>query len=337
MKVKNIKIRNIFPSAGIEEGEIEIIGDGFISGDYLVSEVKIGEVVSRKKFVSEDRMLVKIPVDAKSGEVVIQGMNGMSASSFITIGEKIADNLHCVDNPVVDKEGNWYVTFSGRREEIPPVSIFRVKTNGLVESYVSKIRNATSMAFDKEGNLLVTSRFEGILYKVKSPDEIEVVAEGLGVPTGLAVNSDGFIFVGDRTGKIYNISPEKKVTVFAELPESLIAYHLAFDPDENLFVAAPDISSVSSIYMINKFGNSTIFYTGFGRPQGLAFDNKGNLYICEAKIGESSLWCMETDGNLKKVVATPPIVGVAFDRKGNVGIATQNALYVLPLNIYGLL
>ncbi len=336
MRKKNIKIKEVIPSAAIGDGEIEIRGEGFITGDYILSEVKIGEVSTRLKFISEERIIAKIPKDIKSGEIVIQGVDGEKAVANIILGEKIADNVHCVDNPVVDSQGNWYVTFSGRRDEIPPVSIFKVKPNGLIESYVSRIRNATSMIFDNEDNLFVTSRFEGIVYKVKSPDEIEVYAENLGVPTGIARDNNGFIYVGDRTGKIYKISPEKVATVFADLPESMIAYHLAFDPDGNLFVAIPDISSISSLYMINKDGKSVLFYSGFGRPQGLAFDKKGNLYVCEAKIGESSLWCIETNGNVNRIVASPPIVGVAFDKNGNVGLATPNSLYIVPLNIQGL-
>lgn len=330
---KNVRIKGVFPSAAIEGGEIEIVGEGFLTSDYDSSEVKVGDRLAIKKFICDDRIVVKIPNDIKDGEIIVQGLDGMEATTNIMVGERIADNLHCVDNPVIDNDGNWYVTFSGRRDEIPPVSIFRVKPNRLIESYISKIRNATSMVFDKEGNLYVTSRFEGVVYKVYSADEVEVFAENLGVPTGIAVDKNGFLFIGDRTGRIYKISQEKEVSVFAELPESLIAYHLALDLDENLFVAVPDISSVSPIYMIDKFGKSVVFYSGFGRPQGLAFDKKGNLYICEAKIGESSLWCIESNGNLRKVVATPPIVGVAFDSNGNVGIATQNSLYIVPLNI----
>ena len=333
MRGRNIKIKEIFPSAAIEGGDIEILGEGFLTSNYDTSEVKIGDRIAIKKFICEDRIIAKVPDDVKNGKIIVQGVNGIEATANIILGERIADNLYCVDNPLIDDDGNWYVTFSGRRDEMPPVSVFRIKPNRLIESYISKIRNATSMALSKEGDLYVSSRFEGIVYKVYSADEVKVFAENLGVPTGIAVDKNGFLFVGDRTGKIYKISPEKEVSIFAELPESLIAYHLALDPDENLFVAVPDISSVSSIYMIDKFGKSVVFYSGFGRPQGLAFDKKGNLYICEGKIGESSLWCIESNGNLRRIVAAPPIVGVAFDSKGNIGIATQNALYLVPFNI----
>ena len=49
---------------------------------------------------------------------------------------------------------------------------------------------------------------------------------------GLALAADGTLFVGDRSGSILRVSPDKQVETFASLPPSVAAFHLAFGPDE---------------------------------------------------------------------------------------------------------
>ena len=71
-----------------------------------------------------------------------------------------------MDNPVFDRDGNLYVTYSGTRGQEVPVSIFKVRPNGTRETFSSGIVNATSMAIDPEGRLYVSSRFEGTVYRV---------------------------------------------------------------------------------------------------------------------------------------------------------------------------
>lgn len=330
MRNKIPKIKKIFPSVAIEEGIIEIHGEGFDADNYLLWTVSIDNKRAHKKFMSEDKIIIDVPQGVQKGDIIIEHNGTKTASGTIEIGLKIADNIHCVDNPSIDKEGNWYVTFSGRRDEISPVSIFKIEGNSTISPFATKIKNATSMAFNNEGILFVSSRFEGIVYKVSSPDDVVVFAENLGNPTGLVFNKNNYLFVGDRTGKIYKISPAGEVTLFAELPESLIAYHLAIDGEENLFVSVPTISSVSSIYMIDRYGKAVLFYSGFGRPQGMTFDDEGNLFVCEAKVDESALWCLTSKGMLLKLVATPTIVGIAFDSNKNAALATPGSLYFLP-------
>ena len=54
-------------------------------------------------------------------------------------------------------------------------------------------------------------------------------------------------------------------------------------------------------------------YSGFGRPQGLAFDSQGALYVVEALAGWSGLYRLRPDGTAELVVAGPSLVGVAFN------------------------
>ena len=106
----------------------------------------------------------------------------------------------------------------------------------------------------------------------------------MGVATGIAFDDEENLYVGDRSGTIFKISRERQIYVFATLEPSIAAYHLAFGPDEYLYVTGPTTSSFDSVYRISPAGDVEVFYRGLGRPQGLAFDVDGNLYVA-ASLG----------------------------------------------------
>ncbi len=84
------------------------------------------------------------------------------------------------------------------------------------------------MAFDRDGTLHLTSRYEGTLYRVTPFKEAETVAEDLGVATGLAFDSRGDAYIGDRSGTIHRVNEIGEARPFASLEASVSAYHLAF-------------------------------------------------------------------------------------------------------------
>ena len=75
------------------------------------------------------------------------------------------------------------------------------------------------------------------------------------------------------------IDPEdveaRRAHAVATLPPSVAAFHLAFGPDGDLFVTAPTLGTARLVYRISPDGRVEVFYDGFGRPQGLAFDARG--------------------------------------------------------------
>ena len=56
----------------------------------------------------------------------------------------------------------------------------------------------------------------------------------MGVATGLAFDAVGNLYVGDRSGTIFKIAPDRQIFVFATLEPSVAAYHLAFAPNRTL-------------------------------------------------------------------------------------------------------
>jgi sugar lactone lactonase YvrE len=247
----------------------------------------------------------------------------------VDIAAPLATGLHQVDNPIFDRDGNLYVTYSGTRGQQVPVSIFRVRPNGTREPFSSGIVNPTSMAMDPQGRLYVSSRFEGTVYRMSTDGTPEPFANHLGVACGLAFSKDGTLFVGDRSGSIFKVDQHGQATTFASLPASVAAFHLALGPDEAVYVTGPTLSSYDQLYRIAADGSVTPQYSRFGRPQGLAFDRSGALFVVEALAGSSGVYRVPATGAPELVVSGPGLVGVAFDAAGNMVVASNDTAYRL--------
>ena len=322
------RVTAIHPLRAIEGGRIDIEGSGFVIGDEYPPEVRVGDARVRLVYASSTRLSVLLPSGLESGRAAVRVADAPPA--FIDVAAPFATGLHQVDNPVFDRDGNLYVTFSGTRGQQVPVSIFRVRPNGTRETFSSGIVNPTSMAIDPQGRLYVSSRFEGTVYRVALDGSAESFANDLGVACGLAFARDGTLFVGDRSGTIFRVDRAGKATTFASLPASVAAFHLAVGPDDALYVTGPTLSSYDALYRVGANGEVTTRYAGFGRPQGLAFDTHGTLHVVEALAGVSGLYRVPPTGDPELVLAGPGLVGVAFDPHGGLVVSSNETAYRLP-------
>jgi sugar lactone lactonase YvrE len=249
----------------------------------------------------------------------------------------IADNLNPVTNPALDADGNIYVTFSGSRGQKVPVAIFKIDTNYTVKPFLTDMMNPTAIAFDRAGIMYVSSRFDGTVYRVANSGTMSTYAEGMGIATGIAFDKDENLYVGDRSGTIFKIARDRQIFVFATLEPSVSAYHLAFGPHGDLFVTGPTTSSFDCVRKIDAQGNVSTFYRGLGRPQGLAFDAEGNLYVAASLSGKRGIVKITPDGKAALQVAGQQLVGLAFAPGRSVVLATTNSVHHLSWNIRGLL
>src|SRR5207253_8732655 len=83
---------------------------------------------------------------------------------------------------------------------------------------------------------------------------------------------------------------------------SVSAYHLACGPDDALYVTGPTVSSFDSISRFDDDGRGSVFFRGLGRPQGLAFDRDGNLYVVASLRGRRGIVRISPDGNDARIV-----------------------------------
>jgi hypothetical protein len=327
------EISNVTPEAAIPGGEFQIRGAGLARSNR--PRVTIGDVDAPIVIGSDSYVIVRVPDGASAGELVVEAGNQSSRAWTCDIGVQIADNLYPVGNPAVDAYGNIFVTFSGSRGQKTPVSVYKIDLNYNPKPFVSDLMNATGLTFDKEGILYVSSRYDGIVYQVTSTGSLSVYVEGMGVATGLAFDQDENLYVGDRGGTIFKISRSRQIYVFATLEASIAAYHLAFGADHHLYVTGPTTSSFDSVYRISPAGEVETYYRGLGRPQGMAFDAEGRLYVAGSLGGRRGVVRFDQKRNPELFLSGPGIVGLAFTPSRALLVTTNNSLFRADVGIGG--
>jgi len=298
--------------------------------------VMIGEVGAPIVIGSDSFVIARVPEGATAGELVIASGSQASEAWTCDIGVPIADSLHPVSNPAIDSMGNIYTTFSGSRGQKVPVAVHKIDLNFNMKPFINDLMNATGLALDAEGLLYISSRYDGFVYQVTPSGNMTVYVEGMGVATGIAFDRERNLYVGDRSGTIFKINPERQVFVFATLEASIAAYHLAFGPDGYLYVTGPTTSSFDCVYRVSDHGEVEVFYRGLGRPQGLAFDEGGNLYVAASIGGRKGVVRITPEHAAELFLSGPGVVGLAFAPSRALVVATTNALYRVDVGIRGL-
>jgi hypothetical protein len=328
-------IERVTPRAAIPGGEISIFGRGLTQNGRGRPQVRFGDQPGSLLLSSANRLVVRVPEGVSSGNVTVDTGLAVSAPVSVAVGITIADNLHPVANPAIDAAGNTFTTFSGSRGQKVPVSVFKVDRQQVIRPFLNDLVNPTGLAFDHSGYLYISSRLEGTIYKVSPDGRREIYAEGMGVATGIAFDGEENLYVGDRTGTVFKIGTDRQIFVFATIEPSMAAYHLAFGPDANLYLTGPTISSFDHVFRISPSGEVTSFYRGLGRPQGLAFDINGNLYVAASLAGQRGIVRITPAARVELVVSGYGIVGLAFTHQQSMVVATNNSLIELPVGIEG--
>jgi len=329
-------IEAVAPTLALPGAEVRISGKGLQPPELRRPSVRFGEAQGSVVISCDDFMIARVPEEASSGPVVV-GTNGHSSNAqAIKVATLISEDLHPVTNPAIDREGNLYVTFSGQRGQKVPVAIFKIDAEHKVTPFLSDMMNATAIAFDRGGKMYVSSRHDEAIYNVSQSGTVTSYAEGMGVATGIAFDRHQNLYVGDRSGTIFKIAPDRQIFVFATLEPSVSAYHLAISPSGDLFVTGPTTSSFDNVYRIDPHGSVSVFYRGLGRPQGLAFDVEGNMYVAASMAGKRGIVKITPDGAASLEVAGSGLVGLAFAPGKSAVLATNSAVYSIPWNTTGL-
>ena len=294
-------------------------------------QVRLGDVQAPVVIGSGSFVVARVPEGASVGELIVGNSEPWSCS----IGIQVADGLHPVANPAVDAMGNIYATFSGSRGQKAPVAVYKVDTNYSMRPFITDLMNATGLAFDHEGTLYISSRHDCIVYQATPSGSLSVFVEGMGIATGIAFDAEDNLFVGDRSGTIFKISPQRQIYVFATVEPSIAAYHLAFGPDNHLYVTGPTTSSFDAVYRVSPEGEVDVWYRGLGRPQGLAFDAEGRLYVASSMGGRRGIIRLDGERKADLFVSGPNIVGMAFTPSRSLVVATSNALYRVDAGVTG--
>ena len=327
------EIAQVQPGAAITGGELEIRGTGFFRDarpKVLVGDVQAPVIIGSQSFI-----IAKVPSGADNGNLLVDNGERLSSIWTCDIGIQIADELHPVSSPAVDALGNIYTTFSGTRGQKTPVSVHKIDARKGITPFVSGITNATGLAFDRQGLLYVSSRNDETVYQCTPDGQISIFVEGMGTATGLAFDDEGNLYVGDRSGTIFKVSPTRQIYVFATVEPSIAAYHMAFGPDQHLYITGPTTSSYDVVHRVAPDGQVDVFYRGLGRPQGLAFDAAGNLYVSASIAGRRGVVRITPAKEANLFLSGPGIVGIAFTPSKAMAVATTSALFRVDVGIAG--
>ncbi len=335
------------------------------TADPELPQAFFGEIPAHLDLARPTRAIIRVPAGAISSDLSFRRDGLASNPLHANIGVPMVEDLHVISNPAVDADGNLFAMVSGPRGEQVPVSIFRIARDLQVTPFVRELLNVSALAFGPDGNLYASSRTEGAIYRITPAGAISTFAEGMGIATGIAFDRDGNLFVGDRSGTIFKIIPSRTQTaapfsltpssaldphnpnrsgeifVFATLEPSIAFYHLCFRPDGVLMVTTPTISSHQTIYAIDPHGNTTIYYRGLGRPQGMAFDVDGNLYVAACLRGHRGIVRLRDTPNsptpeAELIVAGNDLIGLCFLDDGCAALATNSTIFHADLGIEGL-
>jgi sugar lactone lactonase YvrE len=332
---QELKILRIDPSYAISGGEVTIDCENLDTNDPALCAVLFAGERASIVALSPKRVLAIVPELKHPGSVAVTVECAARQSEVVSIGvgRRLAEDLHPVANPAFDPDdGSLFVTRSGSRGEQLPVTLFRIENNGEVSEFSGDITNPTGIGFDSSGQMFVTSRFDGTVYRITPFKEAVPFAQNLGVATGIAFDQSDTMYVGDRTGTIYKVNGIGEESVWAQLEPSVSAYHLAVGPDDALYVAGPTIASFDAIMRVDPKGKVGVFYKGLGRPQGLAFDHDGNLYVAASLRGRRGIVRISPDGkDAEMFLAGMNLVGLAFSSTGDLAIASTDSIHSLAI------
>ncbi len=328
------RLLTIEPAWAVPGARVTLYGEGLHASDTELPRASVGGVPARVVMAASTRLGLLVPDPLAGGRHTVT-VDGASESLELQVGGVVATEIHQVDNPAIGPDGALYVTMSGRRGQEVPVSVFRVPRDGPKEPFVAGLVNATSLAFDAQGVLHISSRFEGAVYRVMADRSLETVASDLGVAFGIAFGRDGTLYVGDRSGTVFRAGVTGRVVPWVSLPPSMAAFHLAIGPDDVLYVTAPTFGTYDRVYRVVR-GFATPISTEFGRPQGLTVSDNGDLYVVDAAAGSAGLYRVREGQRREPVLAAPALVGVALDPRGGLVVSSNDTAYRLdvPLKPY---
>jgi hypothetical protein len=329
------QLNRIQPPAAMPGGEVELQGRSLEPVGGRLPHASIGDIFSPVILSRPNRAVVQVPDGSITGDLVFHRNGENSNPLLVRVAVPMAENVHPVSNPVVDSNGQVFTTLSGTRGQAMPVSIFRIQRDFQMVPFVRDLMNPSGMAFGRDGYLYASSRAEGTVYRISPDGAMTTYAEGMGVATGIAFDRDDNLYVGDRSGTIFKINPDREIFVFATLEPSIAAYHLAFNAAGILLVTGPTTSSNQSIQAIDPDGNISIFFQGLGRAQGMAFDMDDNLYVVASYRGQRGVFRITPSKEVSFAISGNNLVGLTFVEDGCAVLATKDALYHVALDIEG--
>ena len=283
------------------------------------------------------RLAFRVPEQATTGLVEVRNPAGASNAAPLRVARQLSDGLHPVTSPAVSRSGMIYATISGPRGKQTPVSVVRVSPDGRGTPFVTGILNATGLAFNPDGDLFVTSRAEGNVYRIDAAGESTALRRGHGRGHRRGLRRRGQPLC--RRPQRHHLQNQSRSARSSSTPRSSPAsppITWPSTPPERSSSPDPRSPPTTPSGPSTPNGDARAWYRGLGRPQGLALSKEGDIYLAACLHGRRGLVRVTPQGEATLVLAGANLVGVAFSPLGTTILATNEAVYDVDLGVEGL-
>jgi sugar lactone lactonase YvrE/Zn-dependent protease len=186
------------------------------------------------------------------------------------------------------------------------------------------------VAVDSQGNVYVADTNNNAVKRINADGTTTTIGGGFFLPIGVAVDSQGNIYVGD-----FGNNAVKRIDVNGTITTLGRGFNspegVAVDSQGNIYVA--DYGN-NAVKRINADGTTTTLGSGFSFPSAVAVDSQGTIYVADQN--NSAVKRINADGtttSLGRGFNHP--AGVAVDSQGNIYVADYGNNAVKRINADG--
>lgn len=203
---------------------------------------------------------------------------------------------------------------------IPAISHAQVATPvpGTIITLGDGFNSPKGVAVDSQGNVYVADTGNNAVKMISVDGTITTLGSGFNFPFGVAVDSLGTVYVSDTWNNAVKRINGDGTTTTLGSVASMGG--VAVDSQDNIYVADTFNSAVK---MISADGTTTTLGSGFSWPEGVAVDSQGTVYVADTYN------CL-----IKKINAngTTTILGNGFSYPRGVAVDSRGTVYVADTN-----
>ena len=130
------------------------------------------------------------------------------------------------------------------------------------------------------------------------PRVLETFVSGVDIPESVTTDEAGNLFVSNAN-TVLRRPPGGDFSLYATLPLPIFALGLKVGPDGCLYNASTSLSDVPGAFVWRICAANTVEVFAeldhAGTPNDLAFDDDGNLFVTDPRLGR--IWKLDTDGD----------------------------------------